>query len=221
MNDLLTADRMRAIEEAAIASGAVTGLELMERAGTEVVQAVLEEWPELAEGARRAVVLCGPGNNGGDGFVIARLLHRRGWRVDVYLYGDSARLPPDAKTNHDAWRDIGPVHPMTRERHRDPNFRDPVPDLWVDAIFGIGQSRPLPAEVTQTLHSVEDERNRCSAPVVAVDIPTGLSSDTGESVQPFSLSADLTVTFHGRKVGHASATGKARCGKVVVRDIGL
>ena len=74
MTELLTAAQMRAIEAAAIASGEVTGLELMERAGRGVVEAVFEEWPELQATAHRAVVLCGPGNNGGDGFVVARLL---------------------------------------------------------------------------------------------------------------------------------------------------
>jgi hydroxyethylthiazole kinase-like uncharacterized protein yjeF len=88
MTELLTAAQMRAIEQAAIESGQVTGLELMERAGRGVVEAILEEWPELATTSHRAVVLCGPGNNGGDGFVVARLLRDRGWEVEVFLYGD-------------------------------------------------------------------------------------------------------------------------------------
>ena len=85
MIELLTADQMRAIEAAAIESGAVTGLELMERAGAGALKAVLEEWPELADGTHCAVVLCGPGNNGGDGFVVARLLQNAGWDVEVFL----------------------------------------------------------------------------------------------------------------------------------------
>ena len=96
MSEVLTAAQMKAIEAAAIASGEVTGLELMERAGAGVVAAVLEEWPEMALTPQRAVVLCGPGNNGGDGFVVARLLRERGWEVEVFLYGDPSRLPPDA-----------------------------------------------------------------------------------------------------------------------------
>jgi ADP-dependent NAD(P)H-hydrate dehydratase / NAD(P)H-hydrate epimerase len=88
MTELLTAAQMRAIEKAAIASGEVTGLELMERAGRGVVEAIFEEWPELKATSHRAVVLCGPGNNGGDGFVVARLLKEWGWEVEVFLYGD-------------------------------------------------------------------------------------------------------------------------------------
>ncbi|MBC7141672.1 MAG: bifunctional ADP-dependent NAD(P)H-hydrate dehydratase/NAD(P)H-hydrate epimerase, partial [Rhodobacteraceae bacterium] len=88
MTELLTAAQMRAIEAAAIASGEVTGLELMERAGRGVVEAIWEEWPELKAGSFRAVVLCGPGNNGGDGFVVARLLKEWGWEVEVFLYGE-------------------------------------------------------------------------------------------------------------------------------------
>jgi ADP-dependent NAD(P)H-hydrate dehydratase / NAD(P)H-hydrate epimerase len=88
MTELLTAAQMRAIEAAAIASGEVTGLELMERAGRGVVEAIFEEWPELRATTHRAVVLCGPGNNGGDGFVVARLLQEWGWEVEVFLYGD-------------------------------------------------------------------------------------------------------------------------------------
>ncbi len=94
MTELLTAARMRAIEAAAIASGEVTGLELMERAGRGVVAAIFTEWPELAAGSLRAVVLCGPGNNGGDGFVVARLLTGCGWQVAVFALGPS--VTPDA-----------------------------------------------------------------------------------------------------------------------------
>lgn len=122
MTELLTAAQMRAIEAAAIASGKVTGLELMERAGQGVVDAIFAQWPELAPAASgergpapvakatppeyfgqddgkalRAVVLCGPGNNGGDGLVVARLLKDAGWDVDVYFAGDPDKLPPDAR----------------------------------------------------------------------------------------------------------------------------
>ena len=96
MTELLTAAQMRAIERAAIESGEVTGLELMERAGRGVVEAIFAEWPELKAEPQRAVVLCGPGNNGGDGFVVARLLKERGWEVLVRFLGARDRQPPDA-----------------------------------------------------------------------------------------------------------------------------
>ncbi|MGL6212215.1 MAG: NAD(P)H-hydrate epimerase, partial [Paracoccaceae bacterium] len=107
MTELLTAAQMRAIEAAAIASGEVTGLELMERAGRGVVEAVFEEWPELKATSHRAVVLCGPGGNGGDGFVVARLLRECGWSVEVFLYGDPERLPPDAQVMCRRWEELG------------------------------------------------------------------------------------------------------------------
>ncbi len=212
---------MRSIEEAAIASGEVTGLELMERAGRGVVEAIFEEWPEIAKAPHKAVVLCGPGNNGGDGFVVARLLKERGWEVAVFLYGDPEKLPPDARANYERWKAIGPIHPFTEETQRDPRLCEPHPDIWIDAIFGVGLNRPLPDLVTQMMHRVYYEQNWCKAPTVAVDIPSGLSSDTGKSVQEFHLTADMTVTFHAMKKGHVIEDGPMRCGKVVVKDIGL
>src|SRR6056297_3072578 len=109
MAELLTAAEMRAIEKTAIESGEVTGLALMEQAGRGVVDAILEEWPEFANGPHRAVVLCGPGNNGGDGFVIARRLRDKGWSVEVFLFGDAGKLPPDARKNRDLWVAMGEV----------------------------------------------------------------------------------------------------------------
>lgn len=221
MTDLLTAAEMRAIEQAAIDSGQVTGLELMERAGHGVVEAIIEEWPKVEGPGHKAVVFCGPGNNGGDGFVIARLLSEAGWNVELYLFGDPQKLPPDALTNYERWSSIGPSRPFTDDKNRDPILYDPPPDLWVDALFGTGLTRPLPDLVTQMLHRVYYEQNWNRAPVVAVDIVSGLSADTGKSVQPFHLTADLTVTFHSAKHGHYLEDGPMRSGKVVVKDIGL
>ncbi len=232
MTDLLTAAQMRAIEQSAIDAGEVTGLELMERAGRGVVEAIFEEWPEFGElngffarflprRTKRAVILCGPGNNGGDGIVVARLLRERRWDVVVFLHGDPVRLPPDAKTNLERWQSVGPCLPFPEGAERERLLHDPHPDIWMDAVFGIGQTRPLPEPVTQMLHRVYYEQNWCGAPVVAIDFPTGLDSDTGKSVQTFHLAADLTVTFHARKIGHVEGDGPIRCGKVVVADIGL
>ncbi|MCB1364695.1 MAG: bifunctional ADP-dependent NAD(P)H-hydrate dehydratase/NAD(P)H-hydrate epimerase, partial [Rhodobacteraceae bacterium] len=152
MTELLTAARMRAIEQAAIASGVATGLDLMERAGRGVIEAVFEEWPDLAAGPFRAVVLCGPGNNGGDGFVVARLLKGWGWEVAVFLYGDPDRLPPDARANYERWMAMGEVRalgfPDLRGDDRAPLVdaigRESGTALVVDAIFGTGFARPAP-----------------------------------------------------------------------------
>jgi hydroxyethylthiazole kinase-like uncharacterized protein yjeF len=220
MAELVTAARMRAIEAAAIASGRVTGLELMERAGQGVVAAVLAEWPEMALTAHCALVLCGPGNNGGDGFVVARLLKARGWTVEVFLHGDPGRMPPDAKANHDRWRAMGAVRalPVPDTPH------DPWgSDLIVDALFGTGLTRRLDPEAGLARMLPEwDLRAEPGRPrVVAVDAPSGLCADSGRAIGGCALWADLTVTFHRAKAGHFLAEGPAHCGRLVLADIGL
>ncbi len=248
MTELLTAAQMRALERDEIESGAVTGLALMERAGQGVVDAIFAQWPELAaplstdteEGAaadvaqsrRRAMVLCGPGNNGGDGFVIARMLKARGWAVDTFLYGDPARLPPDARANHDRWAAEDPVSLLVAVNVQ----RAPRPDLIVDAVFGIGLTRPVPPEVDKALAAGGDGRaaNLPAIRRVAVDCPSGLNLDTGMVQRgggpvdpdfgrwPATVSmADLTVTFHSPKPGHYLGQGPALCGVLKVVDIGL
>ena len=215
MQDLLTAAQMRAIEEAAIASGEVTGLELMERAGRGVVEAVFEEWPDLAAAPHRAVVLCGPGNNGGDGFVIARLLGEWGWDVEVCLYGDPAKLPPDAKVNCERWREMGAVRDMNRDL-----AHGEAPDLFVDAVFGTGLSRPVEGELGQVLAAFDAFRDLRQVRTVAVDVPSGLCADSGRAMGTFAT-ADLTVSFHAAKLGHYLSRGPEQAGKLVVKGIGL
>jgi hydroxyethylthiazole kinase-like uncharacterized protein yjeF len=232
MTDLLTSAQMRALEAAAIATGAVSGLELMERAGEGVVAAVLAEWPRLATGGHRAAVLCGPGNNGGDGFVVARLLQRAGWEVEVFTYGDPARLPPDALANLERWCRTGgsrPLEALAGQVRAHPGL---LFDLIVDALFGIGLRRALPDPAAALF------RLRASGgfggPVVAVDVPSGLCADSGRPLLPEAYApegapvqdglvaeAALTVTFHSRKPGHLLGEGPRFCGKLVVCDIGL
>ncbi|SFG16851.1 yjeF C-terminal region, hydroxyethylthiazole kinase-related/yjeF N-terminal region [Palleronia marisminoris] len=214
MPRLLSAEEMREIESAAMDSGSVTGRALMERAGQGAVAAALSRWPDLASRAHRAVILCGPGNNGGDGFVVARLLAGRGWEVRVLLMGDPAGLPPDARANHDLWAGIGPVEEMTQA------VRD-KPDLVVDAIFGTGLSRPFEAEgITAALADMaEGEAVR----VLALDMPSGWCSDSGrwlgEGITP--TRANLTVAFHAAKRGHYLGDAPEACGALAVVEIGL
>jgi hydroxyethylthiazole kinase-like uncharacterized protein yjeF len=223
MTELLTAARMRALEAAAIATGQVTGLELMERAGRGVVAAVLAEWPELATAPQRAVVLCGPGNNGGDGFVVARLLKARGWEVDVFLYGDPDKLPPDARANGERWRAMGRVAALDDRRDGVvASLGGRQPALVVDALFGTGLTRPPGGDLDRVLARVSrcrDERGG-TVPWVAVDVPSGLCADSGRNLG-CRLPCDLTVTFHARKAGHLLAEGPRLCGAVRVIDIGL
>ncbi len=229
MTELLTAAQMRAIEQAAIESGEVTGLALMERAGRGVVDAIFEEWPELAKAPHRAVVLCGPGNNGGDGFVIARRLRDKGWDVELLLFGDPAKLPPDARTNFEIWSRMGDVTPLTVEAAS----QGPRPTLLVDAMFGTGLSRAIPLECANAFHAVGKrdvgETHPWLVPyhIVSVDCPSGLDCDSGKFLFPPApteaedgddldarwnwwqndaarrlLHPHLTATFHRRKVGH-------------------
>lgn len=257
MTDVLTSAQMRAIEAAAIASGKVTGLELMERAGRGVVEAILAEWSELAHVAsyrtgtlpaagrsrtggdlptapgyleidetRRAVVLCGPGNNGGDGFVIARLLKTLGWEVKVFLYGDPERLPPDARVNYERWKAIGSVQPY-ETRSLLQAGADAVlagVDQWliVDALFGIGQRAPLDEMLAPVNALIDATTGERAAPIpffIPVDVPTGYDADTGKSLALRPMPADLIVTFHSRKPVHCMPhMADVRC---VVVDIGL
>lgn len=231
MTELLSAAQMREIEQAAIQSGAVTGLELMERAGQGVVDAVFEEWPALSERRHRAVVLCGPGNNGGDGFVVARLLKHAGWAVEVYLYGEADKLPPDARANYERWGGEDAVSPIVRYVKRGGWHCD----LLVDALFGIGVTRPL-RDLGDLFWNMEDMCD-CFAvepghepgrpALVSIDLPSGVCSDSGKTFphpdkhHEFAATAHLTVTFHSAKLGHFLADGALHSGKVVVKDIGL
>ncbi len=231
--ELLTSAQMRAIERAAIEAGEVTGLELMERAGRGVVEAVFEEWPELAAGSFRAVVLCGPGNNGGDGFVVARLLREWGWGVEVFLYGDAEKLPPDARVNYERWCGIGEVVPWgdvaVRDRYEDDESGEQL--LIVDALFGTGLTRAMPDDTDEMWQgfmpsALGDNAHRAGQDrFVAVDIPSGMCSDSGKDMG--ALPTHLTVTFHRAKVGHFTSDGVGNyggavgCNKVVVKDIGL
>ncbi|MFV0358402.1 NAD(P)H-hydrate dehydratase [Tropicimonas sp.] len=230
MSEILTSAQMRAIERAAFDSGEVSGRELMERAGEGVVEAILDSFPELRDGQRRALILCGPGNNGGDGFVIARLLDRRGWQAEVFLYGDPARLPEDALANHDRWRGIGRVVPFAEWRFRlrseNHTATGPAPDLLIDALFGTGLRRPMAGDLDLSLRELDAIFPEGTVRRVAVDAPSGLCMDSGRVLAPGSgadlpLRADLTVSFHREKLGHLLAEGPEWCGSVRVADIGL
>ncbi|MEL6236166.1 MAG: NAD(P)H-hydrate epimerase, partial [Pseudomonadota bacterium] len=229
--ELLTTAQMRAAEHAAIAGGQVTGLELMERAGRGVVEAVFAQWPALAAAPGHAVLLCGPGNNGGDGFVVARLLAERGWSADVFLYGSAARLPPDAAETCRLWQEIGVVRPWHPE-----DVRRARGDLFVDALFGAGLSRGLPEEIAAPLTDLcadlcatpgaaPGADGQTGARMVAVDAPSGLCLDSGRNLNAGTgrdaVLAALTVTFHRPRPGHFIEEGPRHCGALRCVDIGL
>ena len=227
MTAILTVAEMRALEQAAIAQGEVTGLELMERAGRGVVEAILAEWPKTPTG-HRATVLCGPGNNGGDGFVVARLLEEQGWRVEVLAMAGPEALPPDAATAASRWLRGG------RKVKPPGEFRGPPAqaDVIVDALFGTGLSRPIEGEAGELVRHLAGsggDRAWFRERVVSIDVPSGLNADTGfvpgyPEPGPFGCGAPnarLTVTFDSPKAGHYLAHGPELCGRLVVADIGL
>ncbi len=203
---------MRSIEAEAIASGAVTGLELMEQAGRGVVAEVFRHWPELAAAPFGAVVLCGPGNNGGDGYVIARVL--REWGCAVAVHALARPATPDAERMAERWD--GPVADFAAldwEALR-------KTDLVVDAIFGTGLARPVEAGVWGALVMAQE----AGARLVAVDILTGLDADSGAVRAEGGFTdhpAALTVTFQAAKLGHHLGTGGVLTGPLTVVDIGL
>lgn len=240
MTELLTATQMRTIERAAIESGEVTGLELMERAGAGVVEAIFEQWPEYQTAPQSASVLCGPGNNGGDGFVVARLLAAKGWTVKAFLYGEVEKLPPDARTNYEIWSAVNTVEELTER-----GFRKLPYTLYIDALFGTGLTRPLEGAARQVISLLAGRNgDDYSDAIVSIDAPSGLCLDSGVVLQapPLDLGmpalessdqqsrgytafqekfAALTVAFDSPKIGHFIAAGPACCGRLVVKDIGL
>lgn len=228
MTELLTSAQMRAIEAAAIDSGSVTGLELMERAGRAVVDAIFEEWPQYRVTSHRAAVLCGPGNNGGDGFVVARLLKEWGWEVHLLLAGEVGALPPDARTNAERWQALGDIRPMGRAALRDLGPQD----LYVDAIFGTGLVRPLTGEILDVVTLLSGHAGDAAhfrQRTVAIDAPSGLCLDSGRHIGAVEgeeggvggYSVAMTVTFDSPKVGHFLGSGPRVCGKLRVMDIGV
>ncbi|WP_425044218.1 NAD(P)H-hydrate dehydratase [Primorskyibacter sp. S87] len=248
MSELLTAAQMQAIEKAEMASGSVSGLELMERAGQGVVDAIFEEWPDLSASPQeepdvrptpQAVILCGPGNNGGDGFVVGRLLHGMGWSIEMFLYADPSRLPPDAKTNHDRWLELGSVRWLSFPELSEVDAvqidrslsAERGPTILVDALFGTGLIRPLAGlRKWLKLKSLETKDRRGSKlRRVAIDIPSGLCSDSGRVLEDgreadlgrAALPADLTVPFHRAKLGLVLADGSELSGSVRIKQIGL
>jgi len=214
MTELLSSAQMRAIEQAAFESGPATGLDLMARAGQGVVAAIMAQWPRLAAAPGRAVVLCGPGNNGGDGYVIARSLGALGWTVAVHALGDAPA--GDAGTMRARWEAVGPVAPLAAFDAASLARGT----LVIDALFGTGLGRPVAPEIWQPLADAQAHGAR----LVAVDILSGLCADSGRIRAEggyLERPADLTVTFQCRKLGHALAPGAALSGPVRVVPIGI
>lgn len=206
--EVLTTTQMASADAATIACG-TPGIGLMRAAGRAVAQALMQRWSP-----RPVSVLCGPGNNGGDGWVVAKVLRERGWPVRVHALVAPDALKGDAALAAAEWLTLselasGPAwHPLV-----DAN---PQPgELVVDALFGAGLSRPLDEPVR---HLLERAAMR-HVPIVAVDVPSGVMGDTGQ-VQG-AVHCALTVTFCRLKPAHLLMPARALCGEVVLADIGI
>ena len=208
---LLTPREMGQADAAAIAAG-TPGTLLMARAGRAVADAVQRRLGHR-QGAR-AAVLCGPGNNGGDGFVAARLLADEGVRVTLFLLGAREDLGGDAGDAARQW--LEEVHPLQAALDLLDGEGDRQPHVWVDALFGAGLSRPLEGVARRVVEALDAK----GAEVVAVDVPSGLDGATGE-VRGAAAHAAETVTFATLKPGHLLYPGRALCGALTVADIGI
>jgi hydroxyethylthiazole kinase-like uncharacterized protein yjeF len=201
MIELLTNAEMAEADRLTIAAG-MAGIELMENAG----RAVADAAAAVPEG-RRVVIVAGPGNNGGDGFVTARHLAERGYSVRVSFVGQEAGLKGDAALAAERWS--GPVEQASPVSLSDC-------DIVIDALFGAGLDR----EVDGLPRAMIRAMNASGAPVIAVDLPSGVNGSTG-AVMGIAVNATHTVTFFRRKTGHMLLPGRLHCGAIQVADIGI
>ncbi len=201
MHELLTIDDMYEADQLAI-KGGIAGIELMENAGRAIADIIVGNYDK-----RQVSVLCGSGNNGGDGFVVARLLKQQGWSVTLSLLGASSALKGDAAAMAQLWEG--------RVEHLDQNSGAGA-DLIVDAIFGAGLGRAIAGELATLIKKT----NEGTVPVVAVDVPSGIDGSSG-CVLGTAFRAERTVTFCRKKPGHVLMPGRALCGEVSVVDIGI
>jgi ADP-dependent NAD(P)H-hydrate dehydratase / NAD(P)H-hydrate epimerase len=199
---LLTTEEMALADQRSVRLG-VTELTLLENAG----RAVADEAAKMLPPGGLIAVLCGPGNNGGDGFVAARLLVDRGYQVRVALLGTIDEMKGAAGQMARRW--TYDILPMRLQSIGDAG-------LIIDAIFGAGLSRPVPPDVAKLLTAA----TRMAIPILAVDVPTGLDGTTGEA-KGLTYQATKTVTFMRRKPGHLLVPGRDLCGEIIVADIGI
>lgn len=208
---IVTAKDMRRIDMKAVEEFGISGLVLMERAGLSVAAKIKELF-----GRKKIIVLSGSGNNGGDGLVVARDLHNEGWNVKVFLIPNPEDLKGDALSQYKAANRFKvPIqsideflahYPSVFGRH----------SLIVDALLGTGLSKPVKGRLSEAVNVI----NGSGLPVISVDIPSGISSDSGQ-IMGNAVRADYTVTFGLAKRGHFLHPGAEMTGRLFIEDIGF
>jgi hydroxyethylthiazole kinase-like uncharacterized protein yjeF len=210
------ARQMREADRVTIEEIGISSLVLMESAGRQVVAAMQQTFEQLS--LLRIGVLCGTGNNGGDGFVAARVLLQNGYDTSIFLVGSVEDVKGDARVNLEILGRLGyTVVEITDEQEWELHFSDiSTCDVLVDAMFGTGLRKPLAG----LFETIVKDLNSSELPVVAVDLPSGLSADTPDIIGE-AVDADLTVTFATAKLPHMLPPAERKCGQVVVADIGI
>ena len=215
---VMTRDEVRAFDAWAIDTLGIPGVVLMENAGRSCAELIREK---LKDTARRKVrIFCGTGNNGGDGYVIARHLINDGFDVAVVVCSDPGKIKGDARTNLDILERMG--RPIERLDPADADLPEQVRSLTtgaaliVDGLFGTGLRGQLSGEYKRLIEAV----NACGCPILAVDIPSGLDCDSGEPLGA-AIEAAWTVTFVAVKKGFASARAARYTGEIFVASIGI
>ncbi len=217
MIPVLSRTQMRAFDAHAIDGCKVPSLVLMENAGRGAADVIERELLGGRTEAKRVVVICGTGNNGGDGFVVGRHLLARGGRVEAWLAGEATKMTVDCRRNHDAFKGLG-----GRVDAVVPSALDPLrvalggADVIVDALFGTGLDRAIGDLFAGVVGFVNDARARKAS----LDVPSGMNADTGVAMGA-AVRADLTVTFAHLKLGHVTGQGAHLSGVVRVVDIGV
>jgi len=201
---LYRANQVRELDRIAIEDMGIPGICLMERAGSITFTILRSQWPN----ARRISVLCGIGNNGGDGYILARLAYLAGYDVTVLQLGDTAKLSGDAKTAFEAMMSVGLSPQVFAEKKLS------VVDVVIDALFGTGLDREIAGKWREAIEAL----NRRTCPVLSIDIPSGLHADTG-AVLGIAVRAEVTVTFIGLKQGMFTGEGPSYCGKIHFDDL--
>jgi NAD(P)H-hydrate epimerase len=201
---LYRASQVRELDRITIEDMGVPGICLMERAGHVAFELLATYWPK----ARRLIVLCGTGNNGGDGYVLAKLAYLAGYDVTVLQLGDTTKLKGEARLAFEAMTMIGLTTQVFTEKKLS------IVDVVVDALLGTGLDRDVAGEWREVIEAL----NRCTCPVLSLDIPSGLHADTG-TVLGVAIHADITVSFIGLKQGFFTGEGPDYCGKIYFDDL--